>query len=625
MSSHDQEFVWLIVDPSHTDSTAIQAPSANTVKRSVFQKLASTFDQLDSEPAPRKFQLGGHELWVKPHIQSFQFESLKGATIEGNDGMLIIVPERAFVNENGYLVTGKVEFRLVEAFGVEQMVLYKLLTISNGSTLESGGMFYLEASINGKPVQVNPERPLYIEIPTVEKKDGMMAFKGVVDAAGTLNWVDPKPLKKYLVKIPLEDLDFLPAGFEAEVKGSMPFLNYETASTAVTDSLYYSLKNIETEDKRSIPKRWNPRGETRQYDRTEIACGIKPTTIEVIRSSEYRQTFVATKEFEERIALLHKLVDGNGLVELYLSNLTKDLYISDSLVSELVDEDSKEIFERLAREKLANVKDAPLYQKRLTDYYTKKRRELNNAHDQLASELATKNRQELEALYAQAMGTTETANGIANFSTPLPSPNAATGNAYSTQWTSMGWGNIDRYYKLLNGGTVETQIAVLNMPNNTSVTQWLGAINTYTDLIGSNNGYRAVFPKSQSRSSQTHVFAIAASDSGYSWGLKHYDPYKESDVQFEMATASITDIKTDLRAVDARFGPLQKRLAWKEEQAKQAVIMQMQTRQKQEAWRKERKKLFEDYKDALRRQREIDLALNKLRKVAFPCDQADEW
>ncbi|MBI1289389.1 MAG: TonB family protein [Flavobacteriales bacterium] len=573
--------------------------------------------------AEHAFTLGGHTLWTEPDIQTFQFRSGEGATIEGKDGMLVIVPSDAFVDENGKPLSGKVEFKLVEALSIQEMVLYKLKTVSNGAPLESGGMFYTEATVDGKVANINPKRPLYIEIPTTEKKMGMMAFKGVVDKAGNINWVDPNPLKKYLVRLPLADLDFLPPGFEAEVKGNMPFLNYKTASAEVIDSLYYSLKNVEKEDKRTLPKRWSPGGETRDYAKSEIACGIRPTTVEAIKTEEYSQTFIATKEFEARIALLHKLEDGNPLVEIYLNHLTKDLYISDSLVAEMVDDGYEETFKLWAREKLTNVKDAPLYQKRLSEYYVKKTGELSKARRQLAAELAEKNKRELDALYEQATGTSGRLEANASLFRSLPNPSVATGNVYSIPWANMGWGNIDRYYKLLDGGTTETQITVQNRPKNTSVTQWLGAINTYTDLIPTANGFRAVFPKNQKTSSKTHVFAIAKIDSTYMWGLKHYDPYQDPSIRFEMATASIADIKNDLRRVNANFGMLKRHLAWKEEQAKQAIIWATQARQKREAWMKQREELFASYKDEFRRQREIELTLKKLRKAAFPCSETN--
>lgn len=592
---------------------------SRTAKKQESQPTAKDEERVD-EPG---FTLGGHTLWTEPEIQTFQFRSYEGATIEGKDGMLVIVPSDAFVDENGKPLSGKVEFKLVEALSIQEMVLYKLKTVSNGSPLESGGMFYTEATIDGKAANINPKRPLYIEIPTTEKKAGMMAFKGQVDQSGNLNWLDPKPLKKYLVKMPLDELDFLPPGFEIEVKGNMPFLSYKTATKSVIDSLYYSLKNFEREDKRTLPKRWRPGGETRDFAKTEITCGIRPTTIEAIKTEQYSQTFVATKEFEARIALLHKLKEGNSLVEIYLNHLTKDLYISDSLVAEMVDDKSEETFKLLASEKLTNVKDAPLYQKRLTEYYVKKTRELSKARKQLAAELAEKNKKELDALYEQAVGASDRLDGISGLYGALPNRNVATGSTYSTPWANMGWGNIDRYYKLLNEGTTETQIAVQNMPANASVTQWLGAINTYTDLIPSANGFRAVFPKNQKTSTQTHVFAIAEVDSNYMWGLKHYDPYQNPSVQFEMATASIADIKNDLRGVDATFGMLKQHLVWKEEQAKQAVIWAAQARQKREAWMKQRVELFSKYKDEFRRQREIELTLKKLREVAFPCSETE--
>lgn len=565
-----------------------------------------------------KFQLGGLVLWAEPNIQSFRFESADGATIEGEDGMLIIVPTQAFVDQRGYAISGTVEFRLVEAFGIEEMLPYRLHTVSNGSTIESGGMFYLEAFIDGKPVDINPKRPLYIEIPTLDKKEGMMTFEGEIKD-GKINWVNPEPLKKYLTKFPFDELDFLPYGFKNKVKANMPFLNYVQADKTLVDSLYYTLKNVEIDDKRTQPTWWG--GGRRGYEKIEVACGIHPTTIEAIKTKEYSQTFVATKEFEERIRLLHKQEKGNDLLEIYLANLTKDLYVSDSLVALELAESAKEKFVRLAQQKLTNVKNAPLYQKRLTDYYVKKRRELQNAHDELTAQLAEKNAQELKAIYG-SVSNTLSPNAVApnwDVADAIPTPNAATTFVYATTWNNMGWGNIDRFYKILDNDPVQTPIAISNMPQNTSVSQWLGAINSYIDLRYTSKGYTAIFPKGKGSATTTHVFAIAESGEDFLWGMKRYNPYKDKNVEFEMATASLKDIRADLRGVSTRFGKIRERLEWKQEQAAQIVQREIELRESNEAWLLERQKRNANQENVLREQQEIETMVNELRKVAFPC------
>jgi hypothetical protein len=587
--------------------------------------------------------LGGHSLWTAPDIQAFEFESEKGATIEGKDGTLIIVPTNAFVDSAGAIINGKVDFNLVEALGVEQMVLYKLNTVSNGSPLESGGMFYVDATVDGKPVQINPKRPLYIEIPTTNKKEGMMAFKGEVTPDGALNWVEPKPLKKFLVKVPLTDLDFLPTGFEAEVKSSMPFLTYKEASSTLTDSLYYSL-NYDVAEPVSVPAKSmlvemvkldngtyvekpslvdSIATTTIESTVNSTICGIEPTTIETIKTQKFANSFIATKEFEQRIKLLHKEDNGNALLTMYIKNLGKDMYQSDLMVAKATKGATKTEFDKLAAEKLTNIKDAEIYQERLSEYYAKKQAELKQGHKKLSDELARKTSKELndeiKALNKQIVKQNAATNSI---TVSLPKPNVATAQTYATPWYSLGWGNIDSYLHLLSKGSVEKEIAVANMPVGiaTDVTLWLGEINTYTNLSNVKGKYSAQFPvKSNVSNSKTHIFSIARSGDEYFWGMHHFNSYAETVIRFGMNKASIEEIKKDLQGVDMTFGRLPASDEWKRKEAERLVNNEIEARKIQAAWLAKRAAMLKKYNEMLRKQNERTVLIDKLRQIAFPC------
>ncbi len=585
------------------------------------------------------FELGGHKLWAKPDIQRFGFASSEGATIEGKDGILVIVPSNAFVDSSGKVVSGKVDFKLVEALGIEQMVLYRLKTMSNGSMLESGGMFYIEAQVDGTPVQINPSRPLYIEIPTLEKKPGMMAFTGEVASDGELNWVNPKPLKKYLVKLPLGDLDFLPPGFANEVEGNMPFLSYKKATDAVTDSLYYSLEYL-NQKPQSLSMTWGTKGlspqdkerllqRMRQTFEDSVAsmnspdsCGIDPTSVETIKKPTYANTFIATKEFEQRIQVLHRANKGEELLQLYIHNLGKDLSISDSLVARAVQADLKTQFEAFAKEKLTNIKDADIYQKRLSDFYQSKRRELKLHQRKLAERLAAKNAAELNSMLAKMGVSVSSTVPLMN---DLPMPNAATSQVYATPWYTTGWGNIDRYFKLIDRGSFQVAITVSNMPSGAEVTQWLGEVNTYTDLRSQGESFVATFPKIPfGRNPKTHVFAIAEAEEGYEWGIRHYSPYTERNVELAMAPASREDVQRDLIGLDMSIGRLHLQMTWRRKQAERVLQSLAEARKRQEEWLRLRAELQAKYNVVQQRQMEIQRVMERLREFVFPCAESLE-
>jgi TonB family protein len=642
---------WYFLSPTETAVVAVKEAT-----------LSVTDSIEEAQWAEGKFELGGHKLWAKPDIQRFGFASSEGATIEGKDGILVIVPSNAFVDSSGKVVSGKVEFKLVEALGIEQMVLYRLQTMSNGSILESGGMFYIEAQVDGTPVKINPARPLYIEVPTVEKKPGMMAFTGKVDAEGKLNWENPRPLKKYLVKLPLGDLDFLPPGFATEVEGNMPFLSYKKATGVVTDSLYYSL-NYQEPAPEPISKvtRVGVRTRTDRLDELTTSeggnsvagpsmavCGIDPVSVETIKKPTYANTFIATEEFEQRIQVLHKANNGEELLQHYVHNLGKDLSISDSVVARAVQADLRKQFQAFAKEKLTNIKDADIYQKRLSDFYQNKRKELKHYHQAMADKLAAMNATELRKAQAElnnvrmpksntgpltrVVGPVQAISPmITSLVASMPSPSAATSPVYATPWYDMGWANIDAYFKLLEQGTIEVTIAIANKPDNTSVTQWLGDINTYTDLRNQGGNYVAFFPaKASTANEQTHTFAIAQTGEDYSWSMTRFNPRTQKDVEMAMATALISDIQSDLKGVDMDFGRLRKNHWWKESQARQAVANQLIAKRVEEERVKKQAEIQAKYEAALRnkkekydavvrKQEEIQNVIGELRAVAFPC------
>lgn len=175
--------------------------------------------------------------------QFFNFIGERNYIAEGEDGVKVYIPIGAFVNEDGEVENGPIELELKEALDMDNMLKGNLTTTDvDGNLLESGGMLYLDARANGKKLTVNPNKPLYIEVPTKEKKPDMMIYRGYRGNNGNLIWAEPKKPENYLVTVPFDQLDFYPPEFEETVEAGMPYRTYEEAPTSLKDSLYYSLK-----------------------------------------------------------------------------------------------------------------------------------------------------------------------------------------------------------------------------------------------------------------------------------------------------------------------------------------------------------------------------------------------
>lgn len=547
--------------------------------------------------------LGGHELWAQPDIQTFHFDSRHGARIVGKQGMLMIVPPMAFTDTGQKVVSGKVEFNLVEAFDIEDMVLYKLQTLADGATLESGGMFFMEAKVNGVHVEINPERPLYIEIPVPAVQEGMMAFTGEVLDDG-INWKPAHSLQKFLVHIPLDSLDFLPPGFAWEVENHMPFKSYTRATNSLVDSLYYSLSSSSEQ----ISDRDSDVADS-------VNCRINPQTVETIKGSDFNESFIATHEFEERIRFLHASDQGEELLQIYIRNLDKNLWEADSLVASAALGEEKQQFRAFAAQGLTRLEDGQLYADQLSKHYLQKRTEIADHRNRLAAQYAEKSTADLNAMKAD-LEAFDRQNNIS----PSPGTEAFQGNqVYATPWLTMGWGNIDRYLKLLDGKTKTVEIRVQNRAQNTEVSQWLGAVNTYTNLAENDGVYQATFPTIRGRVKESWAFALAEDSTGFQWAFRKYNPYRTEMVELSMASATEAEIRQDLRAVGENFGRIKAERKAQKRWAEKIIQEEIKARERRENLNLQRAALLENLNEEHQRQQKELLMMRKLMAIGYPC------
>jgi len=353
--------------------------------------------------------------------QLFQIDSRQDNVIEGRQGTIMVFPKGCFKDADGDIVEDNVNIGLAEALTLQDMLLSNLTTTANGKLLETDGMIYFNATANGKQLTVNKDIPVHIEIPTHKKKPGMKAYKGTRDENGNMNWTDPKELDNYLVIIDMDSLDFLPEGFRMGVEAGMPFRNHKIVTNLLADSLYYSLSY-----------------QTQSYegDAVSSGCGIDPAIIKTIRDKKYQNTFIATREFETRLKEIFRTCDNN-IIEIYINNLGKNLYQSDSLAAIRCDEirhyESNHVFSHFSEQRLTNVRQGDKYAALLKGYYEKQlaavRAELLKEKDKLVKELKKKDGKN------QAI--------VDEYSKLLWKREKYRMETYGFKWTETGWVNID--------------------------------------------------------------------------------------------------------------------------------------------------------------------------------------
>jgi len=329
----------------------------------------------------------------------YHIDTQKDTLINTVHNTKVVFLKDCFVDAKGQVVKGNVSFEFAEAFSLDEILFSNLTTTSNKSFLETGGMLYVNASIDGKEVFINPKNPIYIEVPTPDFKPDMKLYQGTRDQNGNMNWVNPKPLQNYLVSINLNLLDFLPNGFEKAVRKQ-----HQNITIAEIDSIYYGLRKREIE----------VRGVSVKFE------GIDSYIIKTIKAKEYQNTYIATREFEERLQYLFHSRD-NTLIELYINNLDKNMWEVDEMVANMstdsvpiiselklsktkkgmvtyyIEEDTlgysydkKILFNNFAKQRKTNVREGVKYAQILQGFYEKKLKEnrtkLNKIQEQIDKE-----------------------------------------------------------------------------------------------------------------------------------------------------------------------------------------------------------------------------------------------
>jgi len=393
--------------------------------------------------------------------QTFDIDGKDDNVVEGVHGTILVMPKGCFKNSKGETVTDNVKVELAEALSLDQMLLSNLTTTSNGKLLETDGMIYLNATSNGEQLTIDKDNPVYIEIPTEKRKPGMMAYKGVRDEKGNMDWIEPKELEKFLVPVDINLLNFYPEGFEAEVIAGLPFKNHKTATKELIDSLYYSLSVsdgseliqglVEAEynepyynqNKAVVDGKYTDEsyelGDT-MSDSTAATekpapteCGIDPAIIKVIKSEKFQNTLISTREFETRLQTIFKAC-RNDIIEIYIKNLNKNLWELDSMaVVTLGEHPQSGDFYDYYKQDLTNVKDADKYADLLQGYYQRQltaiKSELEKAKEQVMKELQEKN---------------EVAQQVANdYKEILWKREKYRMETYGFEWSETGWINID--------------------------------------------------------------------------------------------------------------------------------------------------------------------------------------
>lgn len=513
----------------------------------------------------------------------FRIKTDHDTIIETKDGIVVYIPADAFDTSEPV-----VDFLIQGAVKTEDILMAGLSTINaDGQELETGGMFYVDAFVNGNRVDLKKE--LTVDVPSGEPKNGMQLYDGEKNADGEIVWNNPKPLESFLNPVEITTLDFYPPDYEA----SLNKMGY--SDKAFMDSLYYSfacedvitkpridwspdivnrgadlfnnncsschlvnkdmtgpslvgsrqrwinnsseknfysyIKNssavIQSGDKyaSSLSKTWKSVMTPQSLSDSQIdeiinyvewydasgggifdavtpndtlsspCLGINPASIKTIWNSNFNNTNLATKEFEERMPWIHTTCD-NKILELYINNLDKKLSTVDSLAFKYLSGELREKFKEFAARGDGRVELDNQASKKLSAYYEKQRNAIAKALVETQQnywnqqyEADTKNNQ------AQTQSENRNFENTAdvfqkeykknlckvfdelelNKDCNAPAPT----NAVTVQISDLGWKNIDRLVLEATAARETTSFSANGKTSTLTYTEWSATISDF--------------------------------------------------------------------------------------------------------------------------------------------------
>lgn len=320
-------------------SETIKVSASNQSDVSVDFVEMGTFDFSKGEKGS---YLAEAENYLTPQI--FKFDLNKPQLIETKEGMVIALDPGSLLDDNGRIVTDNIEVTVREAFGVTDILKSGLSTMAGPVPLETDGMFQITACSGEIILSINPEQPIYVSTPSNGLQYDLQLWDGQVQSDGSINWYQPEVIEKLLTPVDITTLDFYPPGFlNALSKENLDITNRE-----FRDSLYLSFEKYSTDQVGSpvntiiqpepdtivIPKVWIAESDEITGKTTNSVAGIPPSQILAFWQNDFNHTMLATKEFEERMSVIHRTCNP-AILEIYTSNLEKPLYELDEMAMNL--------------------------------------------------------------------------------------------------------------------------------------------------------------------------------------------------------------------------------------------------------------------------------------------------
>jgi len=473
---------------------------------------------------------------LRPESQKFQINADSDNIITGKNGTQVFVPKNSFINVDGLLITGKVDIELIEVLSVADFIKTNLQTVSNGRPLQSEGMLYIDAKSGGQQITLATDKKLQIELPNINKMgtaSNIKIFSGSYDTLGNINWTENEKTENRLIPLPLDLFDY-------KKWTSFGFIR--------------------------VPK-------NQGYQATDNDEIVDSTTF---KNPSLKNTFIATREFEERFshissaesAIGHytsyysttvqkgRMIMDSTISKIYLNNLDKELWYCDSLAyaymktwegkadfnsywySEVETYDLLNAFKKFYEQKLTTVLTFP------TDFDLSK----NDAREKLIAKGF------METEIDEILGAYERQNKIVTARRNKVKAQNISTNSFAV--AKLGWINCDQFYDEPTAKESTIIASVKNLENYEFAYLTLiinGRRIALNGTLGDNSNYTFT-GKSQPYTrlpigEKATIIGISYKDDKPYLGIKEIVISEKGNYEIDLKVSSTKDINTKLNGI----------------------------------------------------------------------------
>ncbi len=332
----------------------------------------------------------------------------KGGVVLSDEGVLLSIPENAFL-KNNVAYSGPVVLQFQEALKGSDIIKGGLNTASGNDLLETRGMISLTAYTPEQEIlEVNPQVGVYVQMPVSNLNSDMMLFVEVLSGDGSeIDWQNPEALEKIPVPVDMALLNFYPPYYESKLDD----LKWKKDKHS-RDSLYmsfenwgenYSSTNILTDalevtvppsSINIIENPINPKVSIADTFYTINASSntsfakanmLKPSKVMAFWNSQFNNTILATREFEKRMKVIHELCQPE-ILSIYVNDINRPMYQMDKDAAKAVSSNMRSTFEAFASERVGSIAVNNPHLEQLVKFYSSSVKALSEAQKKIFEE-----------------------------------------------------------------------------------------------------------------------------------------------------------------------------------------------------------------------------------------------